>query len=72
MINELNRLGRSIVEMLVQVNAFIERGVAIKTLDEHLENKTLEQLCQQRTERTNLHVKMQKSGDRRNKINMML
>ena len=31
-IHELDRLGRSMVEMLVQVNGLIERGIAIKTL----------------------------------------
>ena len=35
-IHELDRLGRSMVEMLVQVNGLIERGVAIKTLDGRL------------------------------------
>ena len=36
-IHELDRLGRSMVEMLVQVNGLIERGVHIKTLDGRLD-----------------------------------
>ena len=40
-IHELDRLGRSMVEMLVQVNALIERGVAIKTLDGRLDTASM-------------------------------
>ena len=40
-IHELDRLGRSMVEMLVQVNGLIERGVAIKTLDGRLDTATM-------------------------------
>jgi len=40
-IHELDRLGRSMVEMLVQVNGLIERGVAIKTLDGRLDTKSM-------------------------------
>ena len=40
-IHELDRLGRSMVEMLVQVNALIERGVAIKTLDKRLDTASM-------------------------------
>ena len=32
-LDELSRLGRSMVEMLVEANALLERDVAIKTLD---------------------------------------
>ena len=38
---ELDRLGRSMVEMLVQVNGLIERGVHIKTLDGRLDTKSM-------------------------------
>ena len=41
MIHELDRLGRSMVEMLVQVNGLIERGVAIKTLDGRLDTASM-------------------------------
>ena len=40
-IHELDRLGRSMVEMLVQVNGLIERGVHIKTLDGRLDTKSM-------------------------------
>ena len=40
-IHELDRLGRSMVEMLVQVNALIERGVAIKMLDGRLDTASM-------------------------------
>ena len=40
-IHELDRLGRSMVEMLVQVNGLIERGIAIKTLDGRLDTQTM-------------------------------
>ena len=40
-IHELDRLGRSMVEMLVQVNHLIERGVAIKTLDGRLDTASM-------------------------------
>ena len=40
-IHELDRLGRSMVEMLVQVNNLIERGVAIKTLDGRLDTTSM-------------------------------
>lgn len=40
-IHELDRLGRSMVEMLVQVNGLIERGVAIKTLDGRLDTESM-------------------------------
>ena len=40
-IHELDRLGRSMVEMLVQVNNLIERGVHIKTLDGRLSTKDM-------------------------------
>ena len=40
-IHELDRLGRQMIEMLVQVNKLIERGVAIKTLDGRLDTKSM-------------------------------
>ncbi len=40
-IHELDRLGRLMVEMLVQVNGLIERGVAIKTLDGGLDTASM-------------------------------
>ena len=40
-IHELDRLGRQMIEMLVQVNALIERGVAIKTLDGRLDTASM-------------------------------
>ena len=40
-IHELDRLGRSMVEMLVQVNALIERSVDIKTLDGRLDTASM-------------------------------
>ena len=41
LIHELDRLGRSMVEMLVQVNILIERGVHIKCLDGRLDTKNM-------------------------------
>ena len=38
---ELSRLGRSMVEMLVRVNELIERGVYIKTLDGRLDTSLM-------------------------------
>ena len=40
-IHELDRLGRQMIEMLVQVNGLIERGVAIKTLDGRLDTASM-------------------------------
>ena len=40
-IHELDRLGRNMVEMLVQVNQLIERGVKIKTLDGRLDTASM-------------------------------
>ena len=40
-IHELDRLGRSMIEMLVQVNQLIERGIAIKTLDGRLDTASM-------------------------------
>ena len=40
-IHELDRLGRSMVEMLVEVNKLIERKVNIKTLDGRLDTSTM-------------------------------
>ena len=40
-IHELDRLGRSMVQMLNQTEALIDRGVAIKTLDGRLDTKTM-------------------------------
>ena len=40
-IHELDCLGRSMVEMLVQVNGLIEQGVAIKTLDGRLDTASM-------------------------------
>jgi len=40
-IHELDRLGRQMIEMLVQVNGLIERGVSIKTLDGRLDTKSM-------------------------------
>ena len=40
-IHELDRLGRSMVEMLVQVNGLIGRGIAIKTLDGRLDTAAM-------------------------------
>lgn len=40
-IHELDRLGRQMIEMLVQVNGLIERNVAIKTLDGRLDTASM-------------------------------
>ena len=40
-IHELDRLGRNMVEMLVQVNQILERGVDIKTLDGRLDTASM-------------------------------
>ena len=40
-IHELDRLGRSMVEMLVQVNALIERNISLKTLDGRLDTASM-------------------------------
>ena len=40
-IHELDRLGRSMVEMLVQVNSLLERDIQIKTLDGRLDTAQL-------------------------------
>jgi len=40
-IHELDRLGRSMVEMLVQVNGLIEREVHVKTLDKRLDTAAM-------------------------------
>ena len=40
-IHELDRLGRSMVEMLVQVNGLIERDVHVKTLDKRLDTSAM-------------------------------
>ena len=41
--DELSRLGRSMVEMLVEVNALLERDIAIKTLDGRLDTTSMPQ-----------------------------
>ncbi len=40
-IHELDRAGRSMVEMLVQINQLIERGIHIKTLDKRLDTASM-------------------------------
>ena len=40
-LDELNRLGRSMVTMLVEVNKLLEKGVKIKTLDGRLDTTTM-------------------------------
>ena len=40
-LHELDRLGRTMIEMLVEVNGLIERGVAIKTLDGRLDTASM-------------------------------
>ena len=40
-LDELNRLGRTMVTMLVEVNKLIEKGVKIKTLDGRLDTTTM-------------------------------
>ena len=42
-IHELDRAGRNMVEMLVQVNQLMERGVHIKCLDGRLDTKSMPQ-----------------------------
>ena len=41
-LDELSRLGRSMVEMLVEVNALLERDIAIKTLDGRLDTTAMD------------------------------
>ena len=41
--DELSRLGRSMVEMLVEVNTLLERDIAIKTLDGRLDTTSMPQ-----------------------------
>ena len=40
-LDELNRLGRTMVTMLVEVNKLLEKGVKIKTLDNRLNTVTM-------------------------------
>jgi DNA invertase Pin-like site-specific DNA recombinase len=40
-IHELDRLGRQMIEMLVEVNRLIEKGVHIKTLDGRLDTQSM-------------------------------
>ena len=40
-LDELNRLGRSMVTMLVEVNKLLEKGVKIRTLDGRLDTQTM-------------------------------
>ena len=40
-LDELNRLGRTMVTMLVEVNRLLEKGVKIKTLDGRLDTTTM-------------------------------
>ena len=40
-LDELNRLGRTMVTMLVEVNKLLEKGVKIKTLDGRLDTTTM-------------------------------
>ena len=40
-LSEMNRLGRTMVEMLVQVNKLLEKGVEITTLDNRLNTQTM-------------------------------
>ena len=40
-LDELNRLGRTMVTMLVEVNRLLEKGVRIKTLDGRLDTTTM-------------------------------
>jgi len=42
-LDELSRLGRSMVEMLVEVNALLEHDIAIKTLDGRLDTTSMPQ-----------------------------
>ncbi len=40
-LSEMNRLGRTMVEMLVEVNKLLEKGIEIKTLDKRLDTTTM-------------------------------
>jgi len=40
-LDELNRLGRTMVTMLVEVNQLLEKGVKIRTLDGRLDTQTM-------------------------------
>ena len=40
-LDELNRLGRTMVTMLVEVNKLLEKGVKLKTLDNRLDSTTM-------------------------------
>ena len=40
-LDELNRLGRTMVTMLVEVNKLLEKGVKIRTLDRRLDTTTM-------------------------------
>ena len=40
-LDELNRLGRTMVTMLVEVNRLLEKGVKIRTLDGRLDTQTM-------------------------------
>ena len=40
-ISELSRLGRSLVEMIVQVNNLLERNIGVKTLDGRLDTTSM-------------------------------
>ena len=41
MLDELNRLGRTMVTMLVEVNKLLEKGIKIRTLDGRLDTTTM-------------------------------
>ena len=69
MIHEDKRHGRYMAEILVRVNTLIERGVAIKTLDERLKDRTSENQCRQEAEGKNIHVEMQNRGKTGKTIN---
>ena len=40
-LDELNRLGRTMVTMLIEVNKLLEKGVKIRTLDGRLDTTTM-------------------------------
>ena len=40
-LDELNRLGRTMITMLVEVNKLLEKGVKIRTLDGRLDTQTM-------------------------------
>ena len=40
-LHELDRLGRTMIEMLVEINALLDRGIAIKTLDGRLDTASM-------------------------------